>query len=69
MKAYELIADALAQEGADVVFALLGDGNMLALAALVERHGARLVNVRHENAAVAMADGWARTSGRVGVAR
>lgn len=67
MKAYELIADALAQEGADVVFALLGDGNMLALAALVERHGARLVNVRHENAAVAMADGWARTSGRVGV--
>ena len=68
MKAYELIADALAQEGADVVFALLGDGNMLALAALVERHGARLVNVRHENAAVAMADGWARTSGRVGVA-
>ena len=68
MKAYELIADALAQEGADVVFALLGDGNMLALAALVERHGARLVNVRHENAAVAAADGWARVSGRVGVA-
>lgn len=67
MKAYELIADALAQEGADVVFALLGDGNMLALAALVERHGARLVNARHENAAVAMADGWARTSSRVGV--
>jgi thiamine pyrophosphate-dependent acetolactate synthase large subunit-like protein len=67
VKAYELIADALAQEGADVVFALLGDGNMLALAALVDRHGARLVNVRHENAAVAMADGWARTSSRVGV--
>ena len=68
MKAYELIADALAHEGADVVFALLGDGNMLALAALVDRHGARLVNVRHENAAVAAADGWARVSGRVGVA-
>ena len=33
MKAYELIADALAHEGADVVFALLGDGNMLALSA------------------------------------
>ena len=40
MKAYELIADALSEQGADVVFALLGDGNMLALAALVERHGA-----------------------------
>src|SRR5262249_17526702 len=39
---------------------------MLALAALVDRHGARLVNVRHENAAVAAADGWARVTGRVG---
>jgi thiamine pyrophosphate-dependent acetolactate synthase large subunit-like protein len=66
LKAYELLADAVAAEGVDTAFALLGDGNMLALAALVDRHGARLVNVRHENAAVAAADGWARVSGRVG---
>ena len=65
--AYELIAGAIEAEGADVVFALMGDGNMLFLASLVSRHGVRLVNVRHENAAVAMADGWARSTGRVGV--
>lgn len=67
MTVYELIADAVAAQDVDTVFALLGDGNMFALAALVERHGARLVNARHENAAVLMADGWARTTGRVGV--
>jgi thiamine pyrophosphate-dependent acetolactate synthase large subunit-like protein len=64
---YELIADAVAAHDVDTVFALLGDGNMYAMAALVDRHGSRLVNARHENAAVLMADGWARTTGRVGV--
>ena len=68
MKAYELIADAVAAHDVDTVFALLGDGNMFPLAALVEHHGVRLVNARHENAAVLMAEGWARTTGRVGVA-
>jgi len=67
MKAYEAIAAAFVAEGVDTVFALLGDGNMIMLADLVERHGVRLVNTRHENAAVAMADGWARTANRVGV--
>jgi thiamine pyrophosphate-dependent acetolactate synthase large subunit-like protein len=67
LKVYELIADAVAANDVETVFGLLGDGNMFALAALVDRHGARLVNARHENAAVLMADGWARTAGRVGV--
>jgi thiamine pyrophosphate-dependent acetolactate synthase large subunit-like protein len=67
VKAYELIADTVADHGVDAVFGLLGDGNMLFLAALVERHGVRLVNARHENAAVTMADGYARAGGRVGV--
>jgi thiamine pyrophosphate-dependent acetolactate synthase large subunit-like protein len=67
VKVYELIADAVAAHEVDTVFGLLGDGNMYFLAALVDRHGARLVNARHENAAVLMADGWARTTGRVGV--
>ncbi|MTD57584.1 thiamine pyrophosphate-binding protein [Amycolatopsis pithecellobii] len=65
---YQAIGDAFAGEGTDVVFALMGDGNMLALADMSARHGIRLVHVRHENAAVAMADGWARATGRVGVA-
>jgi len=68
LKVYELIADAVAAHDVDTIFGLLGDGNMFAVAALVDRHGARLVNARHENAAVLMADGWARTTGRVGVA-
>jgi acetolactate synthase I/II/III large subunit len=67
VKAYELLAASVAAHDVDTVFALLGDGNMFAAAALVERHGTRLVNARHENAAVLMADGWARTTGRVGV--
>lgn len=67
-QAYQAIADAFVDEGVDTVFALMGDGNMMVLADLVSRHSVRVVNVRHENAAVAMADGWARTTGRVGVA-
>jgi acetolactate synthase-1/2/3 large subunit len=65
---YASISDAFAAEGVDVVFTLMGDGNMFALADMATRHGVRVVNVRHENAAVAMADGWARATGRVGVA-
>ena len=35
----------------------MGDGNMELLAALKERDELRIVQARHENAAVAMADG------------
>jgi len=62
------VADALAAEGTEVVFGVLGDGNMHMVAHLVEDHGARYVATRHEAAAVAMADGYARSTGRPGVA-
>jgi thiamine pyrophosphate-dependent acetolactate synthase large subunit-like protein len=67
MKASEAIARALAAEGDAPVFSLMGDGTMnliVQIAAL----GSPIVTVRHEAAAVAMADGWARSTGRVGVA-
>jgi acetolactate synthase I/II/III large subunit len=63
----EAVAAALAEEGVEVVFGVLGDGNLELIADLVERHGARFVAARHELAAVAMADGYARASGRIGV--
>jgi thiamine pyrophosphate-dependent acetolactate synthase large subunit-like protein len=68
MKVYEAVGAAVAGEGVDVVFGLMGDGNMELLLDLTEEHGVRFVTVRHEQGAVAMADGFARASGGVGVA-
>ncbi|MDG4771093.1 thiamine pyrophosphate-binding protein [Solwaraspora sp. WMMD792] len=68
MKVYQAIADALVEHGVDTVFGLLGDANMFLVADLVARHGVRFVAARNENAAVMMADGWARVTGRCAVA-
>ncbi|WP_431947624.1 thiamine pyrophosphate-binding protein [Micromonospora marina] len=68
MKVFEAIADAVVAHGVDIVFGLLGDANMFLVADLVERHGVRFVAARNENAAVMMADGYARSSGRCAVA-
>ena len=66
--AYQALAGYFAAEGVDTVFALLGDANMYWAIALAEEHGVRLVHARHENSACAMADGYARACGKVGVA-
>jgi acetolactate synthase I/II/III large subunit len=63
----EALADAIAAEGTEVVFGVLGDGNLHWVPQLVARHGARYVAARHEAAAVAMADGYARATGCPGV--
>ncbi|WFE47990.1 thiamine pyrophosphate-binding protein [Verrucosispora sp. WMMD1129] len=68
MKVFEAIADAVVAHGVDTVFGLLGDANMFLVADLVHRHGVRFVAARNENAAVMMADGYARTTGRCAVA-
>ena len=60
------VGGTLASLGADTVFGLVGSGNFVATNALVAG-GARFVAARHEGGAVAMADGWARTTGRPGV--
>nr|WP_275585670.1 thiamine pyrophosphate-binding protein [Geodermatophilus sabuli] len=65
--AFEAVAELLAELGADVVFSLLGSGNFLLVQRMVSRHGVAHRWARHEAGVVAMADGWARATGRVGV--
>jgi thiamine pyrophosphate-dependent acetolactate synthase large subunit-like protein len=67
MAGYEMVADALATAGVQCIFGLLGDDTGPLIFAATER-GIRYVFVRHENQAVAMADGYSRVTGRVGVA-
>ena len=67
MKVYEAIADALVAEGCMDYFGLMGDGNMWLWASLVKKAGVNIITARHEAAAVSMADGYSRTTGKVGV--
>jgi len=66
VKVHELVAEALVASGVSHVFTVMGDGNLDFLDALARR-GVRLVHARHEQGAVAMADGYARASGTPGV--
>lgn len=63
----EAIAAVLADAGVKDVFGLVGSGNFAVTNALVAS-GSRFIAARHECAAVAMADGYARVTGRTGVA-
>lgn len=64
---HEYVADAFVAEGVDTVFALMGDANMLWLDNMAARSSVRVVHARHEAASLAMADGWAQSSGEVGI--
>ena len=57
----------LVREGVEVVFALPGVQVMDAFDALYDEPGIRVVVPRHEQGVVYMADGYARTTGKVGV--
>jgi len=61
-----LLARALANEGVELVFGLPCPEIDPLLAAL-DSHGIRLVTIRHEAAAVHMAEGYYKTTGRVAV--
>jgi thiamine pyrophosphate-dependent acetolactate synthase large subunit-like protein len=65
---YEVLSQAFVAEGVDTLFALLGDANMYWGAVMAQKFGVRVVHARHEHCAVAMADGYARQTGSVGVA-
>jgi thiamine pyrophosphate-dependent acetolactate synthase large subunit-like protein len=52
--------------GGDVVFGLMGSGNLAVTNAIVAA-GGTFRSARHETGAVCMADGYARVSGRLGV--
>jgi thiamine pyrophosphate-dependent acetolactate synthase large subunit-like protein len=63
----QVLVEGLEAAGVEVVFGLPGVHNLAAWEALRESP-IRLVGVRHEQAAVYAADGYARVSGRLGVA-
>ncbi len=64
----DALARQLRAEGVEVVFGLPGDQLMTALDAFVDVPEIRYLVTRHEQATTYMADGYARASGRPGVA-
>jgi acetolactate synthase-1/2/3 large subunit len=68
MKVFEALASAVAAEGIDRIFAVIGDANQEIIVELCEKHGLKFVHTHHETAAVGMADGYARLSGKIGLA-
>lgn len=63
----QAVVDVLESEGVDTAFGCPGAAILPLYAALEHRDINHLI-VRHEEGATHMADGWARTNGRVGVA-
>ena len=68
MKVYEAIAQALLAEHDGPIFGLMGDGNMSLWGALGREPRATIISARNEAGAVAMADGYFRATGRLGIA-
>src|SRR5918992_210619 len=68
MSGAQALIRSLAREGVEVIFGLPGVQIMEAFDALYHEPSIRLVLVRHEQSATYMADGYARTTGKVGVA-
>ncbi len=67
MKVYDAVANAFVKEEATTVFGLLGDGQLTWWAAMARHPGVRLIDAREEGSGLAMAEGYARASGKVGV--
>jgi len=63
-----VLVESLLAEGADLLFGIPGVGTLAVYDAFVDHPELRHIEVRHEQSAVFMADGYARASGRVGVA-
>jgi thiamine pyrophosphate-dependent acetolactate synthase large subunit-like protein len=68
MKLSDMLAQAFQAEGTEVLFTLMGDANMYWSEAMTRLPGMQVIHARHEHCAVAMADGYARATGKVGVA-
>ncbi|MGY9075212.1 MAG: thiamine pyrophosphate-binding protein [Acidimicrobiales bacterium] len=68
MKGHDAVARALVDQGVDTVFGVLGDGNLFIGENLTREHDVEFVSATHEANAVCMAEGWAKTTGRLGVA-
>src|SRR5271168_4324997 len=68
MMVLEALAAAIAAEGIDHVFAVMGDANQDMIVELCEKQGLKFVHAHHETSAVGMADGYSRFSGKIAVA-
>ena len=68
MSGGEALVKSLVREGVEVVFGLPGVQIYGIIAALRGEPGIRMITTRHEQATTYMADGYARASGRPGVA-
>ncbi|MEU0882565.1 thiamine pyrophosphate-binding protein [Lentzea sp. NPDC005914] len=67
-KGAESLLDVLAAHDVEVVFGLPGVHNLAIWEALEKHKGIRMIGVRHEQTAVYAADGYARATGKLGVA-
>jgi thiamine pyrophosphate-dependent acetolactate synthase large subunit-like protein len=67
MKAHDVVRRALRENGVEVVFSLMSDGTKTLVAKLQKRDDVSVLEARHEQNAMAMADGYARATGEVGV--
>ena len=68
MSGGQALVKSLAREGVEVVFGLPGIQIYGIVAALRDEPGIRMITTRHEQATTYMADGYARASGKPGVA-
>jgi thiamine pyrophosphate-dependent acetolactate synthase large subunit-like protein len=63
-----VLVEALLAQGVDTLFGIPGVATLRLYDAFLDHREVRPINVRHEQAAVFMADGFARASGSIGVA-
>jgi thiamine pyrophosphate-dependent acetolactate synthase large subunit-like protein len=63
-----VLVESLLAEGVELLFGIPGVGTLAVYDAFVDHPQLRHIEVRHEQSAVFMADGFARASGRIGVA-
>ncbi len=68
MLGHDAIAQALVDQGVDTVFGVLGDANLFIGDCLMRVHDVHYVAATHEASAVMMAQGFARATGKLGVA-
>ena len=63
----ELLVQAIKEQGIDIAFGLVGN-QISPILVHMKKYDLRFVGVRHEQAAIHMADGWAQTKRQCGVA-
>src|SRR5580704_18146069 len=65
---HEAIARALVDQGVTTIFGVLGDANLYMMDSFQHRAGGRYLSVSNEAGAVLAANGYAHTTGGLGVA-